>query len=272
MGRKKLLGIVALLSFLLFLPLVWSFGLVDVPQFPLFSTPMQVESGSSTPTVLVDPNKTVGDYLLDPGFQIDDTFQVHVNISDVTVLFSWQINMSWDPSILNVTGITAGEFLLRTTSVNKTAAYQLGFAINATDNVEGYATMAESVLGDAPGIGVSGSGRLCSIEFLIVGYGWTELTISLTGGLPTTLLNSTGEVISFPPENVLNGWFDNRLRGDTNGDGMVTIADLGAVSDHWTGPPIGGYPYARYCDLDDDGRIGIADWGIVSDNWGRALP
>ena len=270
MRRKRLLGIVALLSVLLVTPLAWSLGLIDVSQFPLFSTSTQMESGSSSPKVFVDPNKTVGDYLLDPGFQIDDTFQVDVNISMVTDLFSWQINVTWDPSMLTVSEITEGEFLLRTASENKTAAYQLGYVINATDDVKGYTGMAESILGDV--VGISDNGTLVSIDFLIVGYGWTELTIRLTGNLATTLLNSTGQVISLPPENVLEGWFDNRITGDVNGDGTVTISDMGEVSDHWTGPPAGIYPYARYCDLNGDGKISISDMGMVSDNWGRELP
>ena len=269
MGRKKLFGIVALLSSLLIVPLVFSSGLVEVPELRLFESATFSSSTSSTPTVFVDPAKNITDY---EDLPIGSTVTFNINISDVTNLFSWQINMSWNPSILNVSRIIAGDFLLQTTSGNKTAAYQLGFVINTTDNAKGYTAMAESILGDAPGISVSGGGRLCSIEFLIVGYGWTDLTIRLTGRLPTKLLNSTGNVVPLPTENVLNGWFDNRITGDANGNGIVTISDMGEISDHWTGPPPGVYPYAPYCDLNDDGRIGISDMGIVSDNWGREVP
>jgi hypothetical protein len=65
-----------------------------------------VESASSTAMVFMDPYSIIKDYLLDPGYQIGDTFEYHVNISDVTDLYSWQVNITWDPAMLNFTGIT----------------------------------------------------------------------------------------------------------------------------------------------------------------------
>jgi len=193
-------------------------------------SPTETVPLSSTANVFVDPSFIRNDTL-----QSGSTFTVLVNVSLVTDLFTWQVNMSWDPSILNVSSLTAGEFLLRTTSVNKTASFQIGSVINATDNVEGYTGMADSVLGDEVGISVSGNGTLVSVEFLVVGYGETNLTINAGGTLPTGLLDSTGSTMALT---TANGYFQNRFISDIRGpevggsyppDGMVDILDFAFI-------------------------------------------
>jgi len=275
-GRNKLFVVVALLSAILIVSVVFSSGVIDISTFSLSSPASSGGEAAilSTPEVFVDPDPIVKDYVNDPGYQIGDTFEVHVNVTDATDLFAWQVNMSWNPSILNVSNIIAGEFLNVGAAPNYTSSSSapngLGFVINKTDNATGYTAMGESILG--ADIGVSGNGRLVTIEFQVVGYGYTNLTIiSAGGGLPTTLLNSTLNSVGFT---VVNGWFDNRITGDSDGNGFVTISDMGEVSDRWT-TPAGLLPYARFVDWDPvggNGFITISDMGIVSDNWGRFKP
>ena len=270
MGKKKILAVVALLSVLLVVPLAFSSGFISMNGYLFFSdTGTPSSSATSTPdfppTVSVDPVTVIDETLQSPG----STFSVHVDVSgpENMDLFAWQINMSWNASILNVNKIIQGEFLNQTTSENKTSSYKLGFVINATDNDDGYTGMGESILGgDFPGI--NGSGRLVSIEFLVVGYGCTNLTISLTGDLRTMLLNSTGGEISLPPENVLNGYFRNKFTGDADGDGTVNVFDILKVKYHWyPGPPTGLGGYDRNVDIDDDGSINVFDILLVKANW-----
>jgi len=192
-------------------------------------------------------------------------FTVHVNVSDVTDLFTWQLNMSWDSSILNVSSSTAGEFLLRTASENKTASFQIGSVINATDNLSGYSGMAESILGDVSGI--TGSGRLVSVEFLVVGYGCCNLTINLDGTLSTALLNSTGDSMAFT---AIGGYFRNKITGDVNGDTIVDIDDILKIKYHRSGPPPGPGGYERNVDINDDTYIDIDDILLVKANRGRS--
>ena len=193
-----------------------------------------------------------------------------MNISEVTDLFSWQINMSWDQSILNVSRIIAGEFLLRTASENRTAAYQLGYVINATDNAGGYTGMGESILGEV--LGISGNGTLVSVEFLVTGYGSTDLTISLTGTLATTLLNSTygahGETISFTNT---DGYFRNKYPGDVDGDKYVGSADFSVLAGAY-GSSSGQPAYDREADFDLDGYVGSADFSVLAGNYGKSFP
>jgi len=272
-GRKKLFVIVALLSAILIISVVFSSGVIDVSTFSLSSP---ASSGgapeSSSPVVFVDPGTIIKDYENDLGYQIGDTFEVHVNITGATDLFAWQVNMNWNPSILNVSNIIAGEFLNVGAVPNYTSSSAspngLGFVINKTDNATGYTAMGESILG--ADTGVSGNGRLVTIEFQVVGYGCSNLTLNVGGNLPTTLLNSTiiNGALSSMDFTKTDGFFKNKIHGDSNGDTMVTLADVGKLSDHWTAA---GNPYSRCVDQIDDGQITLADVGRCSDNWLRSV-
>jgi hypothetical protein len=272
-GKTKLVSLVAALAVLLISSMVFASGLVNVSRMSLFSGPI-VEPDSPGTKILFDPATISGDYVNDPGFQIDDTFTVNVDVSAVTDLFTWHINMSWDHSILNVTKFTYGTFLRATTSPNGTSSWinrtTASVPITGGSNASGFAWAAETILDSRVGAtGVSGSGRLVSIKFEIVDYGWTTLSFNTVGTFKTELLDSNGNEIAFDPP--ADGWFDNRIRGDSDGSGIVTIADMGEVSDRWTAPP-GVKLYARFVDWDDNGVISIGDMGTVSDNWGRFVP
>jgi hypothetical protein len=136
-------------------------------------------------------------------------------------------------------------------------------------NVSGYASIAETILGDYPGI--TGAGRLCSLEFKVIGYGCSNFTISVLGTLPTTLLDSTGASLAFVST---QGYFKNKISGDANGDGCVNSLDVGKLNSHWS--PAGGAPpwslgYSRDVDTNDDGFINSLDIGVVNANWGRSV-
>lgn len=226
------------------------------------SSPQAPAPLSSTATVFVDPVKVIEDY---EDLPVGSNFTVHVNVSDVSDLFTWQINMSWDSSLLNVSRIIPGDFLA--TSVNQTSSEALGgVVINATDNVQGSSAFAESILANVSGI--SGGGRLVSVEFNVTGYGCCNLTINVGGTLPTVLLNSTGDSMTFT---ATNGYFRNKLTGDVTGEGEVDISDILKVKYHRSGPPEGPGGYERNVDVNDDGDIDISDILLVKANRGRSV-
>ena len=63
-------------------------------------------SSSTETTIYVDPPTVTDDAL-----QAGSYFPVNMNVADVSNLRAWQANMSWNPSLLNVTQITKGDFL-----------------------------------------------------------------------------------------------------------------------------------------------------------------
>jgi len=261
-GKRRIFGLAALLSLLLAVPLVFSLGIIEFPDF-------SVESSSSA-SVFVDPAKNITDYEdAIHNVTIGSTVTFHINISAVTDLFTWQINMSWDPAILNFSGITYGPFLRGTDSPNGTSSW-INKTVYGDDIIKvnyplGFAAVAETILGDYSG--VNDGGRLVSIEFHIVGYGCTDLTISTSGTLQTTLLDSVGVTITY---DTTDGYFRNKLIGDADGDGKVNVFDIVKVKHHWyPGPPVGAGGYERNVDIDDDGKINVFDIILVKNNWNR---
>jgi len=258
-GRKKLFILAALLSIILIVSVVFSSGLVDISKVLLggSSGPSPLAS-SSTPVVSMDPPAVANS-----SAQAGNVTEFHVNITLVTDLFAWQINMSWNASILNVNNIIAGEFLNVGAAPNYTTSSPapdgLGFVINVTDNAVGYTAMGESILGADRG--VSDNGTLVTIEFLVVGYGSTDLTISTIGILPTTLLDNASVSI---PNDKTDGYFRNKYNGDIDGDWDSDYDDwLLFVSSYLKTSGVPGYNIE--VDVEPDGDVDYDDFlGFVS--------
>ncbi len=269
MQRKKLVAFAALLSALLFFPLTFAANVMNVADLPFLSSPLE----SSSTTVLADPP-----HVLNASLQAASTFTVNVNVSDVSDLFTWQINLNWNASVLNVSRILPGEFLAR--SVNETSSEALGgLVINSTDNTLGYSLFAESILANVTGI--SGNGTLVSIEFLVLDYGWTHLNITVTGDFPTTLLDSAGTNVTltiplYTTNSSVNGYFSNKILGDIDGDQDVDPFDFSEfrVAYGSKGPPQVPTPDLNYnlqADLDLDGDVDPFDFSTFRVNYGTTL-
>jgi len=118
-------------------------------------------------------------------------------------------------------------------------------------------------LGDVAGI--SGNGSLVSIEFLVVDYGSTDLNISVSGTLPTVLLDSASGTITY---NKTDGYFSNKILGDIDGDGDVDGFDFGTFALAF-GSTEGEPRYNPEADLDHDGDVDKFDFGTFALNFGR---
>lgn len=265
-GRKKLLVLIVSLSVLPIVPLVFSLGLVDVSQFPLGSLLSAPESGS-TPSVFVDPANVVDDSL-----QYGSYFTIYINISDVTDLYTWHVKISWNKDILNGSQLYYGDFLVGTTSPNGTSAAIVN--ITRIFNDEGYGWIAESVLGDDAGVGVDGNGTLLEIEFLVVEYGYTFISASVTGTMPTEFIDSTGSSISFT---TANGYFDNTLAGDCDKDSGhdVDYDDFMILAGAY-GSNSGDPAYDERADFDGprregDGDVDYDDFIVLAANYGKSV-
>ena len=264
-GRTVFVSLTAAFTVLLAVSIVLASGFVDVSRISFLSGPLAGPL-DSTADVFVDPDKIIKDYVADSGYQIGDTFVFHVNITGVTDLFSYQVNVTWNTAILNFTGIWEyGDFLARTGSSYGTSRIE---DIYVASNETGYASVAETILGDE--LGISGNGRLVTLQFQVVGYGCSDIVVGTGGALPTKLLDSAGASITFT---TANGYFKNKLTGDADGDGTVNVFDIVKVKYHWyPGPPAGAGGYSRDVDIDDDGAINVFDIVAVKANWGRTVP
>ena len=97
------------------------------------------------------------------------------------------------------------------------------------------------------------NGNITGLWVTLFGGGVSDPDAS--AGVGCTKLNMTAVIYLSLDTNVL---------GDCNGDGMVTTADLAAVTGHWGQTVTGG---ASEGDLNGDGVVTTADLAAVTGNW-----
>jgi len=129
---------------------------------------------------------------------VGDAFAVDVNIATVSDLYDFELDLSFDPAIVQLNNIAEGAFLPQ----GGTTLFLPGFI----DNAGGSATFnADTLLGLIPG--VNDSGVLLEFDFQALAVGTSALSLS-----NILLQDSTGANIDF-----------------TSADGSVTVTSAGPV-------------------------------------------
>jgi hypothetical protein len=195
--------------------------------------------------------------------ETNDTFYIEIKACNVVDLEAWQINLSFNPTLLQCTGArlwfpgTVPDFPPKP----------------LVDNDLGYVMYGYTSLGEPP---FTGNRTLCWVGFQITKAPADQnetLTCELAFDYPgwTWLMNSQGEDMPVSP---VNGHYEFRypptLIGDINIDGIVDMQDIGDVSAKF------GATYASPCwdprmDMNADLRVDLRDIGIVCLNFGRTL-
>jgi hypothetical protein len=100
----------------------------------------------------------------------ESTFTVDVNISAVTDLYDYQLDLAFNPTVLMATGITEGSFL-------PTGGPTI-FIPGTIDNVGGsIAFNADTLQGPIPGVTSSAGGTLIEFDFTALAPGTSALTV-----------------------------------------------------------------------------------------------
>ncbi len=144
------------------------------------------ETAGYQPTlVCVKPESIVDIYM------VGEDFTVGVYIEQVVDLYSWEIGMEWDPTVLECLKFKEGPFL-------KTGGGTITISGNI-NNTEGriYPPYGCTLTYPAE-VGVNGSGTLAYVDFTVKNYGQTNINLTVT------LYDSTYQVIS---ADVQPGWF-----------------------------------------------------------------
>jgi hypothetical protein len=131
---------------------------------------------------------------------VNSTFVVNATVTNVTDLFTWQIRVTFDPSMLNCSSVSAPPSPFS------------GFTFPAApiiNNIVGYVMWGATLMGPVPGI--DGTGVLAAITFQIVSAPTTpngtlacDIAFSTPYGADTFLLDSSLSVI---PATVVNGHY-----------------------------------------------------------------
>jgi len=130
------------------------------------------------------------------------TFTVNVTISDVVNLYGWQVNITFNPGILNVEETAEGPLLKQ---VNET------IYVKKIDNDRGYVLASCSWMPPYPAQGVNGSGILMSITFTVKGSGVSSLSfVKAATKLNTVIASNRVPITDFTTD---NGSFRNAAPG-----------------------------------------------------------
>jgi hypothetical protein len=97
---------------------------------------------------------------------VGEQFTVDVLIADVSNLYGWQMNVTFNPSVLNAVRVAEGPFLK---SVNKTMMPK------TIDNSRGFVLAAATFVPPNPPAGATGSGILANITFSVKSGGGSNL-------------------------------------------------------------------------------------------------
>jgi hypothetical protein len=135
---------------------------------------------SVTPTLSVNPAESHA--------QVGATFTINFRVSDVSGLHGWQLELWFDPEILEAVGVSEGDFL-------KSAGTTLFLGESNINNEAGVVGPIGSVLFVAEN-GASGSGVLATLTFRAEAEGSSGLVLE-----NTTLLDSEGSSIAHAAEN-----------------------------------------------------------------------
>jgi len=162
------------------------------------TTANHVKAQTTATTMAVTPAS-----IINPSLGPGSTFIINLTVADVANLYTWQARIMFKPSILNCTSATI--------PADNIFAGKTGIPVTPIiDNVGGSVTAGVSLIGAG---GVTGSGKLFQIEFMVLGLGNSSLSYSLPYGADTFLLDSDLNII---PSQIANGYFQNIISPPEN--------------------------------------------------------
>jgi hypothetical protein len=131
---------------------------------------------------------------------VGDGVLLDLTIADVTSLFAYQLDITFDPAILRADAVSDRGFL---TSGGGISVFGGVFPL-AIDNTAGVITILDSLLGPAPPeTGVTGGGILATLSFRALAPGTTDvlllnLILENAEGLPINAVLTGGQVTVVP--------------------------------------------------------------------------
>ena len=209
-----------------------------------------IHVGIRPATIVVNPP--------DPKFPlaVGDIFTQMIEIRDITDLTGWQMDIAFNPGVLEVVDISAGDFLEQD---GEDAQFFYEYS-------PGKIAVRQVRIGgvDAPLSGVSGSGVLVALTFRFVSF-----SEALLGLHNVRLSDSSGERLSYSVNlTPVVATHISTAAEDINQDGMVDILDLVVAASS-----IGSIQPNLRADVNGDGIVDVLDLVAIagSPHWGRSV-
>ena len=239
---------------------------------------------------------------------VGDTFTYLIEIKDVIDLAAWQMDIAYNPAVLELGKVTEGDFLA---SGDVNAAFQ--YATMGEGKIRAWQARVGRAKDDTltdPVKGVDGTGDLLSIEFKVKEFAEEALGLhnvhlsnsaNFTAAKISPDVKSVTAVDTVPAEHSLffldatEGKKHQRIayhiisnpvvvthqypREDVNRDGMVNIFDLVEVAGRLVDEPekpieqLGEAAANSRADVNNDGFVNVMDLILVAQhsNWGESV-
>ena len=195
----------------------------------------------------------------DPKFPlaVGDVFEQVIEIQDATDLASWQMDIAFNPEVLEVVDISEGDFLKQ----------DEGETLFLSEQHPGKIAVRQVRVAEigAPMSGVSGSGVLVVLSFKFVSF-----SEALLGIHNVRLSDSSGDRLSYSVTlTPVVATHASTVAADVNQDGKVDILDLIVVASS-----IGAAQPNLRADVNDDDMIDVLDLIAIagSPDWGKVVP
>jgi len=199
--------------------------------------------------VYIDPPK-----IEDPTLEIGDRFTINISIANVSNLYSYELNMSYNTDILTCVGVTVGP------------EDNLPLPNWEVDDDTGNVWI--NVTYDVP-VTTTSSVTIATLTFSVQGRGTSTFDLYYT-----RLINPLGQLI---PHEVSDGYFRNGSLYDLNKDGHVNMADVNIVAlafgsaavDNPSTPWDETVNWNPLADLSKDGKVDIVDMVLMGIHFGE---
>jgi len=110
----------------------------------------------------IDPERNIYG---DPG----GAFSIAIKIANAPTTYAWGLKLSYNTTVLNVTGASEGDWL---SGAGSTSFFSTPLA---TANAQGYIVIEDTLIGASAG--ASNNGRLCNVTFQILAVGRSDLNL-----------------------------------------------------------------------------------------------
>jgi len=160
-----------------------------------------------TNTAMSSPGTVIGAHPLPCTAPVSTSFDLNITVTDVVDLYGWEFNMTFDPTVLNVTGIVEGPFLADFAASDPWVfSWWLGEII---DNTNGWVSAGCSLYDAFPPTnpdGADGDGVLATVTFNVKSEGSSDLHFVYT----LIHLMDPVDLIPVPiPHTAEDGFFSN---------------------------------------------------------------
>lgn len=224
-----------------------------VVAIPMFAN-MPAAHSASSPTLSIAPLHRVISTRT-------GNFNLTIHVDNVSNLWSWKIQVTWDPTVLTLTNNPIeGSFM------NSVASTWFVVSPPRTGHIN---EMSDSFTSTT---GVNGTGDLAYLTFAAVNAsnynyatGGSQVNITATAMLDQSYNNITYTTI--------NSTVHVALVGDVTGttanvpDGKCDIRDISFVAKHF-GEASTSPNWNPNCDINSDGKVDIRDISLVAKNFG----